>query len=107
MKLTFAAKIKTVSPFLLFLPFFLLYVVLILAFHSNVLADDEARYLRYAKNLTHGYYAAPAPNDEIINGPGYPIVLAPFVALNTPVIWAILANALFYYLSIVFLYKTL
>jgi len=107
MKLTPAGKIKTVSPFLLFFPFFPLYVAIILVFHSNVLADDEARYLMYAKNLIHGYYAAPPPNDTIINGPGYPIILMPFVAVNAPVLWAILANALFYYLSIVFLYKTL
>jgi 4-amino-4-deoxy-L-arabinose transferase-like glycosyltransferase len=108
MKLTFLTKIKTVSPFLLFFPFFLLYVVIILVFHNRIeLADDEARYLGYAKNLTHGYYAAPPPNDAIINGPGYPIVLMPFAALNTPVLLAVLANALFYYLSVVFLYKTL
>jgi len=108
MKLTFVAKIKTVSPFLLFLPFFFLYVVIILAFHNHtVLADDEIRYLGYAKNLTHGFYAGPPPFNALPNGPGYPIILMPFVALNTPVVWAVLANALFYYLSVVFLFKTL
>ena len=107
MKLTFLTRIKTVSPFLLFFPFFLLYIVIILVFRNNALSDDEMRYLGYAKNLTHGYYAAPPPNDAIVNGPGYPIILMPFVALNAPVILAVLANALFYYLSVVFLYKTL
>jgi len=107
MRLTFLERIKTVSPFLLFLPFLLLYIVIILVFRNSPLSDDEIRYLGYAKNLIHGYYAAPPPNDAIVNGPGYPIVLMPFVALNAPVILAVLANAVFYYLSVVFLYKTL
>jgi len=101
-------KLKTSSPYLIFLPFLFIYIIIILIFHNyNQLAGDEARYFGYAENLTHGYYAAPPPNDAIINGPGYPIVLMPFAALNAPVIWAVLANALFYYLSVVFLYKTL
>jgi len=107
MKLTFLAKIKTVSPFLLFFPFLLLYIVIILIFRDSALSDDEIRYQIYAKNLTHGYYAPPPPNDVIINGPGYPIILMPFVALNAPVMLVVLANALFYYLSVVFLYQTL
>jgi hypothetical protein len=106
MKLTFLAKIKTVSPFCYF-SFFLLYIVIILIFRDNALSDDEIRYQIYAKNLTHGYYAPPPPDDVIINGPGYPIILMPFVALNAPVMLFVLANALFYYLSVVFLYKTL
>jgi len=103
MKLTFLTKIKTVSPFLLFFPFLLLYIVIILIFRDSALSDDEIRYQIYAKNLTHGYYAPPPPNDVIINGPGYPIILMPFVALNAPVMLVVLANALFYYLSIKYL----
>lgn len=43
---------------------------------------DEWRYLWYANNLLHGYYT-PRDNEMIWNGPGYPLALAPFLALGT------------------------
>ncbi|HEY2721598.1 MAG TPA: glycosyltransferase family 39 protein [Chitinophagaceae bacterium] len=100
-------RIRTISPFLLFLPFLIFYVVIILVFHNNQLADDEIRYLGFAGKLTHGFYSAPPPNVFIPNGPGYPIILMPLVALHAPVILIVLTNALFYYLSVVFLFKAL
>lgn len=43
---------------------------------------DEWRYLWYARNLLHGYFT-PRDNVMIWNGPGYPLALAPFLALGT------------------------
>jgi len=67
---------------------------------------DEGRYYMYANNLLHGFYS---PKGEVYlwNGPGYPIILMPFVALKLPLICIKFMNALFHYLSVVLLYKTL
>jgi 4-amino-4-deoxy-L-arabinose transferase-like glycosyltransferase len=67
---------------------------------------DEGRYYSYAGNLLHGFYS---PKGEVYlwNGPGYPILLMPFVALKIPLICIKFLNALFHYLSVVLLYKTL
>ena len=95
------------NPFLLFLPFLILYVVIILIFAKNVNDGDESRYLMYAQNLSHGFYTLPAPYLDLGNGPGYPLVITPFVALTLPVIYIKLMNALFYYFSIILLFKAL
>ena len=42
---------------------------------------DEPRYLEGAANLIQGYFVSP-DDPEIINGPGYPLLLAPLVALG-------------------------
>ena len=97
----------TKNPFLFFLPFLILYVALILIFASGVHHGDENRYFMYALNLTHGFYTLPSPFLDLGNGPGYPIVITPFVALKLPIISIKLMNALFYYVSIVFLFKSL
>ncbi|MGC4038463.1 MAG: hypothetical protein QM764_21045 [Chitinophagaceae bacterium] len=98
---------EALSPYLLFLPFLVLYSGIILKFHSGQIADDEIRYTGYAQNLLNGFYSNPPPNVSIINGPGYPIILMPFVAGKAPLLWMALINAAFYYLSVVFLFKSL
>src|SRR5579862_4888853 len=48
---------------------------------------DEATYLGYARNLTHGHYAQPHtanPSAFLWHGPGLPAFLAPLVALHVP-----------------------
>lgn len=93
------------KPFLLFLPFLFLYVFIIVFVHKNIMQGDESRYYMYANNLIHGFYS---PKGEVYlwNGPGYPIILMPFVALKLPLIFITLLNAVFQYLSVVLLYKT-
>lgn len=95
------------NPFLLFSPFLLYYVYYILKHKWPVLYGDEPRYIGFAVNLLHGFYSPPAPGINLWNGPGYPIVLMPCAALHLPVIFYLLLNALFYYFSIIFLYKAL
>lgn len=93
-------------PFLLFLPFLLLYVVLVILKNNDAFESDEARYYMFSQNLLKGYYSDPAPAFNLWNGPGYPIFLMPFVALKLPMISIGLVNALFQYLAIVFLFKS-
>jgi 4-amino-4-deoxy-L-arabinose transferase-like glycosyltransferase len=94
------------NPWLLFLPFLLLLIIYVSLFPT---ADhgDEARYIMFANNLLHGFYSPAAPNINLTNGPGWPIILMPFVAMGAPLIAVKIANAFFYYLSIVFLFKAL
>ena len=95
------------NPFLLFSPFLLYYVYYILKHKWPVLYGDEPRYIDFAKNLLHGFYSPLAPGINLWNGPGYPIALMPCAALHLPIIFYPLLNALFYYCSIIFLYKAL
>lgn len=96
----------TKNPFLLFLPFLLIYAIFIIL-HFEISKGDEIRYLVYTHNLLHGFYSPPAPGIILISGPGYPIILIPFVALHLPKICIVLLNGVFQYLSIIFLFKTL
>lgn len=95
------------SPFLFFSIFLILYIILIIIFATDVYFGDEPRYLTFAENLTRGFYSPPPPEINIKNGPGYPIVLTPFSALNLPLLCFKLLNAIFLYLAVVFFYKTL
>jgi len=63
--------------------------------------------LQFAHNILNGYYSPPFPNIDLTNGPGYPLILAPFLFFSAPITFLILINAFFYYLSVVFLYKSL
>jgi hypothetical protein len=96
----------TKNPYLLFSPFLCLYIVYILLFPSDF-SGDEIRYLGFAQNLIHGFYSPPAPDIDLTNGPGYPLLLSPFVAFGLPLIYMALINAFFYYLSIILLFKAL
>jgi 4-amino-4-deoxy-L-arabinose transferase-like glycosyltransferase len=95
------------NPYLLFSPFLIFYIVLILILQTNPIWGDEEAYINLAKNLTNGYYSNPAPNIGIHSGPGYPIILTPFLLLHLPFLTIKLMNAVFYYLSIIFFYKAL
>lgn len=95
------------NPFLLFSPFFLFYIVLVLKFQVSIITGDEIRHVYFANNLLKGYYSPPSPHVDLGVGPGYPIVIAPFLALHLPYLFVKLLNAFFYYLSIIFLFKSL
>jgi hypothetical protein len=95
------------NPYLVFLPFLALYSVYIVQFHSNALKGDEPRYVYFIENLMNGFYSPPAPDIDLTNGPGYPLVMLPFFAMGLPKLFMVLLNGLFQYLSIVFLFKAL
>ncbi|MFZ1947106.1 MAG: hypothetical protein WAW06_06135 [bacterium] len=77
---------------LLLLPLAVLYLAIALASPSSPPTGDTARYVRFAENLTRGHYSSPG-EVNLWNGPGYPLMLAPFVALKLPWVWAKILNA--------------
>ena len=91
------------DPFLLFAPFLLLYIVVAIIFPTNSFKGDETRYLIYTDYLVTGNHIPDF--DYLGNGPGYSIILIPFVALHLPLICITILNAFFYYFSIVLLFK--
>ena len=94
---------KTILPFLPLLGF---YIVLVLVFSTDDLVGDEFRHVYYADNIVHGFYTN-ADNPELINGPGYPLVLAPFLGMNAGYLCLRLLNALFVFVALVYFKKTL
>jgi len=95
------------NPYFIFLPFLCYYVYFIVANKWPSLYGDEIRYVDFAHNIIHGFYSPPMPHINLWNGPGYPLVLLPFIALKIPVLYITLLNALYQYLAVVFLYKAI
>ncbi|NOZ70175.1 MAG: hypothetical protein GXP46_13255 [Deferribacteres bacterium] len=89
-----------------FLPLLVLYFAVVLALGSNSLWADESHYVMFATNLSHGYYS-PRDDVNLWYGPGYPLVLLPFVLLNLPWLAAKLLNPLFLFMAVVYFHRTL
>ncbi|SDD92762.1 hypothetical protein SAMN05421636_102344 [Pricia antarctica] len=90
---------------LILLPLLALYWMLIVLYDSS-LKGDEFRYLRYANNLIQGFYTDPN-NPDLSNGPGYPLILLPFVALKIPLLVPKLLNGIFIFIGVFYFHKTL
>jgi len=95
------------NPFLLFSPFLVLFILLVLKQHADVMEGDESGYIYFAKNLLQGFYSPPAPDINLWWGPGYPILLMPFIALGLPLICITMMNAIFQYFSFILLFKAI
>jgi hypothetical protein len=95
------------NPYLLFSPFLLLYIFITIRYQTNLYYGDEDFYMFFAQNLLHGFYSPPPPNIVLHYGPGYPLLIAPFIALNIPHLVIKLMNPVFNYLSIIFIFKAL
>lgn len=79
---------------------FCLHLGIILFTQSPELRGDESRYLAYTENLLKGYFTR-IENPELRNGPGYTLVLLPFVGLKIPLVYAKLLNALFLLVALI------
>ncbi len=97
----------TKNPYLIFLPFLILYIAVILFFPTDGKFGDETYYIKFAHNIINGYYSPSEPDVDLMYGPGYPLIIAPFIALNLPLICITLLNAALYYFSIILLFKSL
>lgn len=82
----------------------LLYVAVTLAADRPDLIWDEGRYLWFGQNLTQGAYTTPEKPD-LINGPGYPLVLAVLLLLKTPLLGLRMFNAVFMALAAWFSFR--
>lgn len=95
------------NPYLLFLPFLVIYIIIAVVFYGEAKNGDEQRYIMFAENLLKGYYSTPPPKLVLTSGPGYPILLIPFVGLKLPFIYIGIFNATLLYLAVIFLFKGL
>lgn len=89
---------------LLGLSVLVLHVVTALLVDRPDLIWDEGRYLEGAVSLTKGSFVTPE-NPDIVNGPGYPLVLAPLLALHVPLLGLRLLNSLFMALATWFSFR--
>jgi 4-amino-4-deoxy-L-arabinose transferase-like glycosyltransferase len=90
-------------PWVRLLPVLALHALVILAFARGPLAGDEKRYVGLARNLLSGFYIEPGTL-KLWSGPGYPLVLVPFLWAGVPALWARLLNALFMYFAALLAY---
>ena len=89
-----------------FLPLLVVYILFVVVASSNTFWADEDRYVWFANNLSHGYYS-PGTDINLWNGPGYPLVLVPFVLLSLPWLSAKILNAFLLFFAIIYFYSTL
>lgn len=95
------------KPNLFYLPFLAYYSYIVFRDKWPTLYGDEIRYVDFARNLTHGFYSPFPQHINLWNGPGYPLLLAPLLAMHVPALYMTLLNAVFLYLTVVFVYKAL
>lgn len=99
---------NTVNPksaFLLFLPLLLFYLALVFAFSPDNLLGDQGGYVKIASHIAG--LASPQDKNTLWWGPGYPLVLAPFLLLKIPLFYARLLNAIFLFLAVIYFFRTL
>jgi hypothetical protein len=89
-----------------FFPLLLLYLLLGISLSSPTFQGDESGYVAYATRLSQGQLY-PLSEISLWWGPGYPIVLVPFVCLKLPWLAAKLLNAFFLFGVILYFHKTL
>jgi 4-amino-4-deoxy-L-arabinose transferase-like glycosyltransferase len=95
-------------PYILFIFCLALYSSIILNFQDFHLIGDENRYIKHAQCISEGIFTPPDRDMWLWNGPGYPIVILPFVKLlKNPITSIRLLNALLLSLSTVIFYFTL
>jgi len=71
-------------------------------------AGDEGAYFDYAERLTHGDYASEKTADSYLwRGPGLPLMLVPFVALDAPVELARIVPALLLFGAVLLFHRLL
>lgn len=91
-----------------FIPLFLIYLLITIFLSKNIYQGDESRYVNFSKNILNGYYANPDLKPGFLwNGPGYPIIIAPFTYFKAPSIYLKLLNSILLFFGVILLYKSL
>ena len=60
------------------------------------MVGDEGRYILFANNILNGILSKKYADINLMGGPGYSFLLAPFVFLNVPIIGLKLLNGFCY-----------
>src|SRR5262245_58977687 len=95
----------TTAHLLLLAPLLLVYaVVALFAPHPP---SDEMSYLKFAENLSHGFYSGRGPDINLWYPPGLPLLLTPFVAMNAPIEFMHLLGAAWLFVGVVLFYLLL
>ena len=89
-----------------FSPLLAVYLLVIILMPDRADDVDAGRYLRYAQNLTQGFYTS-AEDPYFRNGPGYPIYLLPFELLNAPKWVPLIGHVFMSFGSVLFLFNAL
>jgi 4-amino-4-deoxy-L-arabinose transferase-like glycosyltransferase len=90
------------------LPLLFFYILVTLILSTNHIQGDEGRYLDFAKNILNGHYADSNLKPGFLwNGPGYPLLLTPFIYLNLSLLFIKLVNAFLLFLGCVFVFKSM
>lgn len=85
-----------------------IYMLVVLGASRDQFRMDEGTYVRYATNLAHGFYSPRSPQMvSLQEGPGYPLLLAPFAKLGLPWLAAKILNALLLLAGMLLFRKTL
>jgi len=85
------------------LPLLAFYIAVVIAFASPEFSGDEGGYVENATRLLNRPPVTPQ-DLHLWWGPGYPIVLVPFIALGAPLIAAKMMNAFFLFGAIAYSY---
>ena len=96
---------ETTAHLLLLAPLLLVYAAIVL-FVAQI-PGDEVSYLRFAENLSHGFYSGRGPDINLWYPPGLPLLLTPFVAMNAPIELMRLLGAAWLFLAVVLFYVLL
>jgi hypothetical protein len=89
-----------------FLPLIIVYVVVLVLSPTGIGRSDQTRYLWYAENLSRGYFSPKQPVN-LWSGPGYPLLLAPFVGLRLPLAVPRALNIVLLLAAVGYFYATL
>lgn len=92
--------------YLSLIPLLILYIGIVLVWSDALLEGDEIRHMKYAQNLLEGAYTDPS-DPELVNGPGYPIVLAGMKMLNAPPLLLCLINAFLLFGGVCYFFSSL
>ena len=82
----------------------LVYTVMAFALHKDESVWDEWRYVGTAENMLQGFFID-AKEPHIVGGPGYPLVLMPFLATDVSLVWARVLNGVFVGLAGVLIFQ--
>lgn len=88
-------------------PLLVIYLIIVILFSTNTLGGDEMNYLEYSQRLMSGKHFSDPSDIRLWWGPGYPLILVPFVVLKSSFLHIRILNPLFLFGALLFLFSTL